>query len=127
MFIRLFGESDEDQLENLTKKVVLTGIGVGCYILGLVFYLMHLDSIGGIFGSVGGIALLVAMFMWGFGAIRRLVGIGSVGAFFSGNVVIGVAIFVICVIVAYFISLIVAFIGIGRYIYLRIKIAQERG
>ena len=127
MFVRLFGESDEEQLKNLTKKVVLTGIGVVCYILGLVFYLMHLDSVGGIFGSVGGIALLVAMFMWGFDAIKRLVGIGTVGAIFSGNVVIGVVIFVMCVIVAYFVSLIVAFIGIGRYIYLRIKMAQERG
>ena len=127
MFVRLFGESDEEQLKNLTKKVVLTGIGVVCYILGLVFYLMHLDSVGGIFGSIGGIALLVAMFMWGFGAIKRLVGIGTVGAFFSGNVVFGVVIFVMCVIVAYFISLIVAFIGIGRYIYLRIKMVQERG
>ena len=94
MFVRLFGESDEEQLKNLTKKVVLTGIGVVCYILGLVFYLMHLDSVGGIFGSIGGIALLVAMFMWGFGAIKRLVGIGTVGAFFSGNVVLGVVIFV---------------------------------
>lgn len=127
MFVRLFGESDEEQLKNLTKKVVLTGIGVVCYILGLVFYLMHLDSVGGIFGSVGGIALLVAMFMWGFDAIKRLVGIGTVGAIFSGNVMFGVVIFVMCVIVAYFVSLIVAFIGIGRYIYLRIKMAQERG
>lgn len=127
MFVRLFGESDEEQLKNLTKKVVLTGIGVVCYILGLVFYLMHLDSVGGIFGSIGGIALLVAMFMWGFDAIKRLVGIGTVGAIFSGNVVFGVVIFVMCVIVAYFVSLIVAFIGIGRYIYLRIKMAQERG
>ncbi|HIT25296.1 MAG TPA: hypothetical protein IAC27_04560 [Candidatus Enterenecus avicola] len=127
MFVRLFGESDEEQLKNLTKKVVLTGIGVVCYILGLVFYLMHLDSVGGIFGSIGGIALLVAMFMWGFGAIKRLMGIGTVGAIFSGNVVFGVVIFVMCVIVAYFVSLIVAFIGIGRYIYLRIKMAQERG
>lgn len=127
MFVRLFGESDEEQLKNLTKKVVLTGIGVVCYILGLVFYLMHLDSVGGIFGSIGGIALLVAMFMWGFDAIKRLVGIGTVGAIFSGNVVFGVVIFVMCVIVAYFVSLIVAFIGIGRYIYLRIKMAPERG
>ena len=127
MFVRLFGESDEEQLKNLTKKVVLTGIGVVCYILGLVFYLMHLDFVGGIFGSIGGIALLVAMFMWGFGAIKRLAGIGTVGAIFSGNVMFGVVIFVMCVIVAYFVSLIVAFIGIGRYIYLRIKMAQERG
>lgn len=84
MFVRLFGESDEEQLKNLTKKVVLTGIGVVCYILGLVFYLMHLDSVGGIFGSIGGIALLVAMFMWGFGAIKRLMGIGLSEQFFQG-------------------------------------------
>lgn len=127
MFARLFGESDEDQLQNLTKKVVLTGIGVVYYALGLVFYLLQWDTAGGIFGSVGGIALLVAMFMWGFGAIKRLFGFGTVGAIFSGNVVFGTVIFVVCMMVAYLISLIVALIGIGRYIYLRVKIAQERG
>lgn len=98
-----------------------------CYALGLVFYLLQWDTAGGIFGSVGGIALLVAMFMWGFGAIKRLFGFGTVGAIFSGNVVFGTVIFVVCMMVAYLISLIVALIGIGRYIYLRVKIAQERG
>ena len=119
MFARLFGETEELQIQNLTKKVALTGIGIVCYVIGLLFYQLSLETVGGIFGSIGGIALFVAMFLWGFG-------IGSVGAIFSGNVVIGAAIFVVCMLAAYFISLVVAFIGIGRYIYLRVKVAQER-
>lgn len=126
MFARLFVETEELQIQNLTKKVALTGIGIVCYVIGLLFYQLSLETVGGIFGSIGGIALFVAMFLWGFGAIKALFGIGSVGAIFSGNVVIGAAIFVVCMLAAYFISLVVAFIGIGRYIYLRVKVAQER-
>lgn len=127
MFARLFGETEELQIQNLTKKVVLTGIGIGCYVIGLICYLLKLSAIGDVFGTASGIVLLVTMFMWGFGAIKTLFGIGSVGAIFSGNVVIGAVIFVVCLMVAYLISLIVALIGIGRFIYLKVKMVQERG
>lgn len=127
MFARLFGETEELQIHNLTKKVALTGIGAVCSVVGMLLSVLTLDTIGGIALSIGGIVLFVAMFMWGFGAIKALFGIGSVGAIFSGNVVIGAVIFVVCLMVAYLISLIVALLGIGRFIYLKVKMAQERG
>lgn len=126
MFTRLFGETEELQIQNLQKKVILTGVGLACSLIGVLLLLFKLDSIGEIVYGIGGIALFVALFMWGFGAIKRLFGIGTVGAIFSGNVVFGVVIFVLCMMGAYLISIFVAFLGVGRYIYLKIKKSQER-
>lgn len=88
--------------------------------------LVKLDSVSEIIYGIGGIVLFIALFMWGFGAIKRLFGIGTIGAIFSGNVVFGVVIFVLCMMAAYFVSIFVAFLGVGRYIYLKIKKSQER-
>lgn len=89
--------------------------------------LVKLEPVAKITGGIGGIALFVALFMWGFGAIKKLFGIGTIGAIFSGNVVFGVVIFLLCMMAAYLISIFVAFIGTGRYIYLKVKKSQERG
>ena len=97
-----------------------------CWVIGLIFDELSLETVGGNLGSIGVIGLFVGMFVWGCGAIKEVFGIGSVGAIFSGNVVIGTVIFVVCLLAAYFISVVVAFIGIGRYIYLKVKVAQER-
>lgn len=126
MFTKLFGETEELQIQNLQKKVILTGVGLVCCLVGLLLLLVKLDSVGEIVYGIGGIALFVALFMWGFGAIKRLFGIGTIGAIFSGNVVFGVVIFVLCLMVAYLISIFVAFVGVGRYIYLKVKQSQER-
>lgn len=127
IFAKLFGETEELEIQNLEKKVFLTGIGiVGMLVAGLLF-LVKLDPVGRVVGGIGGLVVLVALFKWGFGALKMLLKIGSIGALFSRNVILGAAIIVICVMAAYFVSLFVAFIGIGRYIYLKVKKSQERG
>lgn len=126
MFLKLFGETEELQIQNLQKKVILTGVGLACCLIGLLLLLVKLDSVGEIVSGIGGIALFVALFMWGFGAIKRIFGIGTIGIIFSGNVVFGVVIFVLCAMAAYLISIFVAFLGVGRYIYLKVKESQER-
>lgn len=127
IFAKLFGETEELEIQNLEKKVFLTGIGiVGMLVAGLLF-LVKLDPVGRVVGGIGGLVVLVALFKWGFGALKMLLKIGSIGALFSRNVILGAAIIVICVMAAYFVSLFVAFIGIGRYIYLKVKESQERG
>lgn len=126
MFEKLFGETEELQVQNLKIKVLLTGIGLVCCIIGLLLLVVKLDSVGEIVYGVGGIALFIALFMWGFGAIKRVLGIGTIGAIFSGNVVFGVVIFLLCIIAAYLISIFIAFLGVGRYIYLKIKHSKER-
>ena len=125
MFQRLFGVTEEEQLQNLQTKVMLTGVGFALGIVSILLALLGLEPVGEITLSIGGICLFVAMFMWGFGALKTLFGIGTIGAFFSGNVVFGVVIFVFCIMAAYFISLFIALLGIGRFIYLKVKISQE--
>lgn len=126
MFDKLFGETEELQIQNLQKKVVLTGIGLVSCLIGILLLVIKLNSIGEVVYGVGGIVLFIALFLWGFGAIKKLLGIGTIGAIFSRNVVFGVVIFVLCMMAAYLISIFVAFLGIGRYIYLKIKHSQER-
>lgn len=127
IFAKLFGETEELEIQNLEKKVILTAVGLACCLIGLLLLLVKLNSVGEIVYGIGGIALFVALFMWGFGAIKKLFGIGTIGAIFSGNVVFGVVIFLLCMMAAYLISIFVAFIGTGRYIYLKVKKSQERG
>lgn len=126
MFTRLFGVTEEMQLQTLQKKVILTCLGAILCLVGLLLRWIHLDSVSEIVLGLGGICLFVALFMWGFGAIKTLFGFATIGAIFSGNVVFGIVIFVLCLMAAYLISIFVAFLGIGRYIYLKIKLAQER-
>lgn len=127
IFAKLFGETEELEIQNLEKKVFLTGIGIACMLVTVLLNLVKLEPVAKITGGIGGIALFVALFMWGFGAIKKLFGIGTIGAIFSGNVVFGVVIFLLCMMAAYLISIFVAFIGTGRYIYLKVKKSQERG
>ena len=127
IFAKLFGETEELEIQNLEKKVFLTGIGIACMLVTALLNLVKLEPVAKITGGIGGIALFVALFMWGFGAIKKLFGIGTIGAIFSGNVVFGVVVFLLCMMAAYLISIFVAFIGTGRYIYLKVKKSQERG
>lgn len=127
MFTRLFGETEKIQIQNLEKKVILTGVGLACMLVTVLLNLVKLEQVGKITGGIGGVVLLVAMFMWGFSAIKKLFGIGTIGAIFSGNVVFGVVIFLLCMMAAYLVSIFVAFLGVGRYIYLKVKQSQERG
>lgn len=127
MFRRLFGETESLQLQNLQKKVILTALGAALYLIGILLMAFHLEAPASIIASVGSVILMIVMFMWGFGAIKGLIGFGSIGAIFSGNVVLGVVIFVICAMLAYLISLVVVFLGIGRYIYLKVKESKQGG
>lgn len=126
MFARLFGETEELQLHNLQKKVYLTIGGIVFSLIGILLQIIHLESIAEIVAGIGGIALFVALFMWGFGAIKALFGIGTIGGFFTGNVVFGVVIFIFCMIAAYLVSVFIAILGTGRYIYLLVKKYKER-
>lgn len=127
MFEKLFGATEEDQMRYLEKKVFALGIAAVLSIIAFVLMIIGLDKIGGIVGSVSGAIFMVVLFMFGFGAIKSIMGWGSIGAIFSGNIVIGVVILVFCAIAAYLVSLFVALLAVGRYIYLKVKSSTERG
>ncbi len=130
MFERLFGATEAEQLHYLQSRVIITAAGLAVGIVSCLLSIIPVDgisAIGKVLMSVTGLIFLVAMFMWGFGAIKSLLGWGSVGAIFSGNVVIGVVIFMFCAVIAYLISIVVALLGIGRFIYLKVKVSANRG
>ncbi|MGM9565804.1 hypothetical protein [Evtepia sp.] len=116
MFTRLFGETDEQQINYLQTRVIITLFSIVASILLTVF----------IGSSATGIFALVMLFAWGWGAVKALFGVASIGIIFSGNIFIGSAIFVFYVLFAYFSGIIFAVIGIARYVYLMIRHAKER-
>ena len=114
MFSRLFGETPEEQFHYLQIRVIAT--------LASLVLMLFLSGIGGAIFS------LIMMFVWGWGAVKALFGVTSVGVIFSGNVVFGVVIFVLYVMVAYLAGIFCALLGVGRFIYLwalRLKQTKE--
>ena len=118
MFKRLFGETTEEQMHYLQPRVILT---LAVIVFGIAAMLISGEK------SAGGLFVLIMLFVWGWGAVKSLFGIASIGVIFSGNVVIGVAIFIFYVMAAYITGIVVAFIAMGRYAYLKIAAAKMNG
>lgn len=116
MFRRLFGETDEQQIQYLSSRVLLTLLTFVASLLALLLFKTDITAL----------IAVVMLFGWGWNAVKSLFGIATVGAIFSGNVVFGVVIFVFYVIIAYLVGILCAFLGIGRYIYLKIKRYTQR-
>ena len=92
--------------------------------------ILHAVGLSGGADAIAGIAemgvAIVLLFVWGWPVVKGLFGITAIGAIFSGNVVIGVVLFVVYLTLAYFLGIIFAFIGTIRYIYLRIKYGKNQ-
>lgn len=108
MFQRLFGESDTQQLQYLQTRVIITIISV---------FLCFLD--------LTSIFALVMLFVWGWSVVKSLFGFATVGAIFSGNIMLGSIIFLFYIIIAYLAGMVCAVLGTGRYIYLIVKKAKK--
>ena len=110
MLDRIFGGSDEEQLRFLEVRSVIT-------ILALI-----IAFVGSFFATEAPALIAVVMlFIWGWNVVKNWFGITTLGAIFSGNIVIGVVLFMIYLIVAYLAGVVFAFLGVGRWIYLKIK------
>ena len=110
MFNRIFGGSDAEQLQFLEIRSIIT-------IVALV-----VAFIASFFSSEAlGLIAVVMLFIWGWNVTKNWFGITTLGAIFSGNVVIGVIIFMFYLIVAYLVGIVFAFLGVGRWIYLKMK------
>lgn len=115
MFSRLFGETEQLQLQYLKPKVIITAVSIALMIILAIFF----------GGGASALFALVMLFVWGWGAVKSLFGITTVGAIFSGNIVIGVILFVLYFMIAYLAGIVCAALGVGRYIYLLIKYKKE--
>lgn len=108
MFERLFGNTMEDQLMYLQPRVLLTAPVI---IIGFIAM---------VFGSSGSAVIAIAAYVWSWTFMKNWFGITTIGAIFSGNVVIGVILFIAYLVIGYFIGLIVFLLGLIRYIQLKL-------
>lgn len=108
MFERLFGYTMDEQLMYLQPRVLLTAPVI---ILGFIAMA---------FGSSGSAIIAIAAYVWAWTFLKNWFGITTIGALFSGNVVIGVILFMVYLVIGYFIGLIVFLLGLIRYIQLKL-------
>ena len=114
MFRRLFGTSDAQQLQFLEVRSIATIVILVVSIIVSFFLPQALAAIGA-----------VMLFVWGWPGLKKLFGITTIGALFFNNIVIGVVLFLLYIIAAYLAGVVVAFLGIGRWIYLKVKYSTE--
>ena len=110
MFNRIFGGSDAEQLRFLEVRSIITIVAL---VIALVASIFSPEALG--------LIALVMLFVWGWNVVKKWFGITAIGAIFSGNVVIGVILFMIYILIAYFVGIVFAFLGVGRWIYLKVK------
>lgn len=110
MFNRIFGGSDAEQLQFLEMRSIIT---IAVVVFALVVSIFVPEALA--------LIAVVMLFIWGWNVVKNWFGITTLGAIFSGNVVIGVIIFLFYLIVAYLVGILFAFLGVGRWIYLKMK------
>lgn len=108
MFEKLFGYTMDEQLMYLQPRVLLTAPVI---IFGFIAMA---------FGSSGSAIIAIAAYVWAWTFLKNWFGITTIGALFSGNVVIGVILFMVYLVIGYFIGLIVFLLGLIRYIQLKL-------
>ena len=114
---KLFGETPEEQYQYLKPRLTAAAAAVIIYLIGLLLQLLHL-GFGGTVLRIGTILLAIVMLVFGWAILRGFFGVASLGVLFSNNVVLGVIIFVLYITLGYFGGLIVAVIGLCRFLVL---------
>lgn len=111
MFRKLFGETDEEQLAYLQKKVIITAV---CAVLDIAVLIF----------AQGILFLPLCGYYWGWGFIRAYFGITTFGAIFSRNVVVGALIIGVFLVLGGIVGAVTMALGVGRYIFLKVKYAK---
>lgn len=117
MIEKLFGETPEEQYQYLKPRLMATAISLVLLLLGGVLYLLGL-TLGEVLAGAGSILFAVVTLVFGWAILRGLLGFTSLGMLFSNNVVLGAVIFVLYITLGYFGGLIVAVIGLCRFLVL---------
>lgn len=114
---KLFGETPEEQYQYLKPRLTAAAAAVIISLIGLLLQLLHL-GFGGTVLRIGTILSAIVMLVFGWAILRGFFGVASLGVLFSNNVVLGVIIFVLYITLGYFGGLIVAVIGLCRFLVL---------
>lgn len=125
MFRKLFGETETIQFNYLKPRMILAFVIVAAVLLGLITHFIGLQSVARVCVGLGSTlyAILALMFGWRF--LKSMFGFATFGAIFSGNIIFGSAIFVIYFLLSIVLGLITLVLGIGRFIYLLVKKANQ--
>lgn len=126
MFRKLFGETEQEQIQFLHVRTIITMVLLALLVIALILKVVGFSEGAEFVGNIAGMGgTIILLFVWGWPVIKGLFGITTVGAIFSGNVVIGVVLFVIYICLAFLLGIIFAFLGTGRYIYLQVKYGKK--
>lgn len=117
MMEKLFGETPQEQYQYLRPRLTAAAAALAVTLVGLLLQLLHL-SFGGTLVRIGTILLAVVMLVFGWAILRGFFGVASLGVLFSNNVVLGVILFVLYITLGYFGGLIVAIVGLCRFLVL---------
>lgn len=113
MFERIFGGSEQEQLEFLEVRSIIT---IAAVVVALVASLFMPEALG--------LIAFVMLFVWGWSVIKSWFGITAIGVIFSGNIVWGVVIFMLYLVGAYLAGIVFSVVGVCRWIYLRVKLSK---
>ena len=117
MVKKLFGETEEQQFMYLQPRLLALGIGIVILLVGFLLIKIGI-SFGEAIGSIGACICIIIMFMFAWLIMKKILGITTIGALLSGNVVIGVVIFVLFILIGYLGGIFVAFVGLCRFFVL---------
>ena len=107
MFGRLFGTTIDEQLNFLQPRVLITAPVIIFGFIAMAFG-----------GGTGSAVIAIAAYVWAWTFMKNWFGLTTLGALFSGNVVMGVILFVVYLVIGYVIGLITFVLGLIRYIQL---------
>lgn len=112
MFRKLFGETDEEQLAYLQKRVIITAI---CLVVDIVLFIL----------AQGAGITFFCCYMWGWSFMRAFFGLATFGAIFGRNPVLIAVIIVAYIFLGLIAGAVCMFLGVGRYIFLKVKYVKE--
>ncbi len=123
---KLFGgTTEEEQFQYLRPKILALGVALVSVVIGFLLGVLGVITkaeifIGAaeLFASLAGTIAVIDLYIFGWAIMRGLFGITSLGILFSNNVVLGVVIFVLYMLAGYIGGLVVAVIGLCRFLVL---------
>ena len=118
MVEKLFGVGAEAQYAYLKPRLTALAVSLALSLAGGLLMLLGLRQFGRLLGGLGVGAFAIVMLVFGWAILRGLFGIASFGVLFSGNIVLGVVVFVLYITVGYFGGMAVAVIGLCRFLTL---------
>jgi len=117
MIRKLFGETDEQQFRYLKPRLIALGVGVALVLIGLLLIMLGV-SFGEAIGSLGSGVCVIVLLIFGWAVVRALSGFATVGALLTNNIIVGVVLLVVFLIVGYLAGVVVAFVGLCRFLVL---------